>query len=478
MTAEYDNMSKWHAVRSKRIFQVVQYNWIIFPVATVITYNLFFLLFNNPELPFFHIPTDSSLTFTRDTILWMVLALPNRPMGLLSFFGAWWPCRPFRLNNQPVKRSFNRLLICLVTRGDQQEIVERSVAAIQDLYKKVDDRVSLHVLCEEEYAGRFHGIFRDHVFIHGVPSSYKPRKAKYKARALEWFRIDRKIQDDDWVLYLDEETMIDEYTVKTCVEFISKQDSVDLGTGVIHYNGHNYWGAVIPQIGDINRVTDDYGRCQFQANAVQKASLGIHGAFLIASGKVQNAVTWETDCVTEDYWFLLGAMKRGFRIGWVPAIARELSPATIHDFVRQRRRWYSGILTIGELDGLFLLYSWLWCLLGPLYCFYCLVTERSITAVPWWLIHSFTSMCVSRQGMAPVPLWFFRVIVFEMAQYTVYTTLSLFLQDWDAGIPWTSMIYTQILCNVLRPFVNLADGYAVLTTFLSPEKEFFVIRKK
>lgn len=104
------------------------------------------------------------------------------------------------------------------------------MAAIQDLYKKVDDRVSFHVLCEEEYAERFHGIFRDHVFIHGVPSSYKPRKAKYKARALEWFRIDRKIQDDDWVLYLDEETMIDEYTVKTCVEFISKQDSVDLGT--------------------------------------------------------------------------------------------------------------------------------------------------------------------------------------------------------------------------------------------------------
>lgn len=39
---------------------------------------------------------------------------------------------------------------------------------------------------------------------------------------------------------------------------------------------------------------------------MQKASLGIHGAFLLASGKVQNAVTWETDCVTEDYWFLLG----------------------------------------------------------------------------------------------------------------------------------------------------------------------------
>lgn len=161
----------------------------------------------------------------------------------------------------------------------------------------------------------FQGTYEDHVKIHGVPSSYTPRVARHKARSLEWFRVNMRLQDDDWVLHIDEETVIDEYLIRKCIEIITKQDHDEIGTGVIHYNIEGYWSSIVPTIGDLSRVQDDWGRCQWFANCPHRAALGIHGSFFLSSGKAENAVTWQTAHLTEDYWFLLGAMKKGFRIG-------------------------------------------------------------------------------------------------------------------------------------------------------------------
>jgi hypothetical protein len=40
-------------------------------------------------------------------------------------------------------------------------------------------------------------------------------------------------------------------------------------------------------------------------NYFQNAALGVHGAVVLLSGMLENAITWETDSVTEDYWFFL-----------------------------------------------------------------------------------------------------------------------------------------------------------------------------
>ncbi|KAJ5640025.1 uncharacterized protein N7484_007887 [Penicillium longicatenatum] len=40
------------------------------------------------------------------------------------------------------------------------------------------------------------------------------------------------------------------------------------------------------------------------------------------------------------------AARRGFKFGWIHAIAREQAPVNLYDLVNQRRRWYSGIMSI------------------------------------------------------------------------------------------------------------------------------------
>ena len=98
---------------------------------------------------------------------------------------------------------------------------------------------------------------------------------------------------------------------------------------------------------------------------MHNAALGIHGAHMLVRGTVENANTWETDILTEDYWFLLQAVNNGYRIGWLPAVAREISPATAVDYIKQRKRWFSGIRQLDHPMGRVALFSWMWQMLEP-----------------------------------------------------------------------------------------------------------------
>ncbi|KAL9051712.1 MAG: hypothetical protein Q9162_005862 [Coniocarpon cinnabarinum] len=351
--------------RSKKVFQIAQYNWLTLPIATAVVFSLAYHYCKEENGGY--VVIDHSKLWTTETLLFTVLVLPGQFFWVFGFLGCFVPVRPYRNSQQPVKRSFNRLLVCLVTRGDQKEIVRRSVTSMQDMIKEHSDRISLHIVTEERNAGHFYGLFEDHVRIHAVPADYRALKAKYKARSLEWFRLNMPVNDDDWVLHLDEESIMDDHGIEACLDFMTRQTETDIGTGVIHYNSDKnaYWSNTLLTLGDIGRVHQDWGRLLLQTTLMHNAALGIHGAFMLVRGAVENAATWETDILTEDYWFLLQAMKHGHRIGWVPGICREISPATLTDYVKQRRRWFSGIRQIDHLMGRFVLFSWSWIVFKP-----------------------------------------------------------------------------------------------------------------
>jgi hypothetical protein len=90
----------------------------------------------------------------------------------------------------------------------------------------LDPRIKLCIVTDEPNDVLFKGLAVDVV---ATPDAFKPLKARYKARALEWFRLASKLHDDDWVLHLDEETIIDEHTVKSCIQFIEQEREYDLG---------------------------------------------------------------------------------------------------------------------------------------------------------------------------------------------------------------------------------------------------------
>lgn len=86
---------------------------------------------------------------------------------------------------------------------------------------KTSAKITFHVVLDSN-VDSFQGLLPSFVDILKVPQSFQPKLAKYKGRALEWCRQHWKLSDSDWVLHLDEETQIDEYLVKACLDFIER----------------------------------------------------------------------------------------------------------------------------------------------------------------------------------------------------------------------------------------------------------------
>ncbi|KAG6356234.1 hypothetical protein INS49_015621 [Diaporthe citri] len=155
-----------------------------------------------------------------------------------------------------------------------------------------------------------------------VPASFTRPRARYKARALEYFRIAANLQPDDWILHLDEETMIDASVLEACTNFIAHETNFDIGQGFVFYNSSGFWANWLLTVADLTRIVDDMGKLFFQSFVVHRPYWGLRGSFLLLSGAVENEVGWDTDCLTEDY-----------------------------DFSWRRRRWYQGVWTSGILWG-------------------------------------------------------------------------------------------------------------------------------
>lgn len=100
-----------------------------------------------------------------------------------------------------------------------QQTVLKSVKMWQSCKHYTD--VSFYVVLDSAQ-GYLEDLLPSFVTVVKVPGSFQPAHAKYKGRALEWFRRHLKLSENDWVLHLDEETEIDEYLVKACLDFIER----------------------------------------------------------------------------------------------------------------------------------------------------------------------------------------------------------------------------------------------------------------
>lgn len=86
----------------------------------------------------------------------------------------------------------------------------------------IDKRVTFHVTLDGEVPAALQKGIPEFVEMVVVPPSFTAHKARYKARALEYFRRTARLLDDDWVLHLDEETQIDAFAVRACIDFIER----------------------------------------------------------------------------------------------------------------------------------------------------------------------------------------------------------------------------------------------------------------
>ena len=448
--------TEWHAdlsndkkaQRTAWLLRLNSYMWILH-LCMIIGLSALWLLAN----PFGRWG-DEVITFNSLwRILW-ILSLPYCFITLLGFATPRIAHDKIYFNTKPVRRNYIRnFYIAVVTKGSNESAVRRGYETLSKLVD-LHPSVQLVVLTDEPHA------YPD---LNNVvcPKSFKSAlgKAKHKARALEYFRITKDVDEYDWILHMDEESTIDAESLRRCFEFI-RYETHHIGQGIITYNAHGYWSNWLFTVVDAIRVGDDLARFNMQYTWFKRPVFGVHGSFLLTNGQVEKETTWDHGSLAEDFEFSHAAWRNGFTFGPIHGIVREQSPTSIMDVMKQRRRWYLGIR---EIKGVYYLPQIM-----------CRMWTSGIFCLTVTIINIPLSVVVDP---APSPFWLSLISVFSFGcLYWIYLWGIIF-QELDYGTPWYMGIVHLIATVPLQLASSIIEAAALIYAMSDETKEFQVIKK-
>ncbi|TRY73453.1 hypothetical protein TCAL_07901 [Tigriopus californicus] len=192
-----------------------------------------------------------------------------------------------------------------------------------------------------------------------VPSSYTTKSgALNKSRALQYCLEDdvNILGDDDWIIHLDEETLLTESSVKGILNFIN-EGKHDFGQGLITYAStpvhfRSWWKSFqnrICTVADSFRVADDLGKIRFQFKTFHAPIFGWKGSYVVTKLGAERKITFDNGpegSKAEDAFFAMLAMDAGLTFDFIEGEMHEKSPFTFSDFFKQRKRWMQGIYMV------------------------------------------------------------------------------------------------------------------------------------
>ena len=183
-----------------------------------------------------------------------------------------------------------------------------------------------------------------------VPREYvTPNNSRFKARALHYALLHSQISDTTWIVHLDEETQPTQSAIKGICKFIWQEEAsgrLRIGQGALLY--HREWERhPFLTLADNVRTGDDFARFYLQ-HRLGITLFGLHGSFIAVRNDVQKA-TGGFDFgprgdITEDAFWAIKAMQDGQRCAWIDGYLEEQSCLSVLDFLRQRRRWFHGLV--------------------------------------------------------------------------------------------------------------------------------------
>ncbi|KAI8180803.1 Beta-1,4-mannosyltransferase bre-3 [Colletotrichum sp. SAR 10_75] len=400
--------------RKELYHTIIKYNYCVFPISLGLTFCL----------------------------LWKLAYVTNRYQNAVAVDNQW---------NWATILQTSLLFFGLLA---QMPPATRAWAPMQNI-----PGVRFHVLLDDETKEvEFRQALPSFVQIIVVPSAFTPSKAKYKARALEYYRRNQQLGSGDWVLHLDEESMIDEAVMEACINSITKSD-IDMFMGTLHYNDVNHWKNGFLSTAETLRSQEDFGKFSFSVRMRNKPMLGwMHGSWILINGAVENATTWDTDCQAEDFWFAYNSSAKGYKFGWIWDPVHEQPNEKFQDFWKQRRRWYTGILSIPSV----------------------IVQISLVVSVIGELVYWIGPIYTQLGGSFIIPKWLF---IWGLWHFTVDThslLVASFMSDLTApeGVTWLQTVQHAIQTVLLAPIVRLVQVSALVTCIFNPAKGFAIVSKK
>ncbi|XP_014300315.1 beta-1,4-mannosyltransferase egh [Microplitis demolitor] len=277
-----------------------------------------------------------------------LLTLLALPQTLFNFLGLIiYNAFPDKvtLKGSPLLAPF--INIRVVTRGDYPQLVKTNVT--RNLNKCIDaglENFQIEVVSDKPIGLMSHRRIRELV----VPSEYRTKSgALFKARALQYCLEDgvNELADHDWIVHLDEETLLTENSIHGILNFVL-DGKHPFGQGLITYANENVvnW---ITTMADSFRVADDMGKLRFQFFMFHRPLFSMKGSYVVTQTGAEKHVSFDNGLdgsIAEDCFFALKAYSLGYTFNFIEGEMWEKSPFTISDFIQQRKRWIQGIYLV------------------------------------------------------------------------------------------------------------------------------------
>jgi egghead protein (zeste-white 4 protein) len=232
---------------------------------------------------------------------------------------------PPELHNSPLLAP--KIRIRVVTRGDYPDLVRANVKRNLETCAKVGlNNFQIEIVTDKpiHLSGLSAMMVREVV----VPSDYRTKTgALYKSRALQ-YAIEPDVNQlaaEDYIVHLDEETLLTENSVRGILNFVSSNE-YDIGQGLITYANETIVNH-ITTLADSMRVGVDLGCLRFCLKKLNRPPFLFKGSFVVCRAGCEFEVTFDNGragSIAEDTYFAMLAMSKNKKFGWVEGLFYKL----------------------------------------------------------------------------------------------------------------------------------------------------------
>lgn len=405
-------------------------------------------------------------TFWEQIVWWLSFAwvLPM-PGAMMNLIGMVMYRRPL---NKPINGRCDVLVsFRIVTRGQDSATVRATVRNVRREMAKTP----LFPYRIEIVTDAFVDLAGDQspdVVQLVVPPTYETSNGSlYKARALHYALEASDVPDGAWLMHLDEESHISRSLVVGIRSAVLEEERAGthrIGQGAILYHRH-LGEKLFLTLADSVRTGDDVGRYHFQQR-MGITLFGLHGSFILVRNSVEKEVGFDfglIGSITEDAYWALRQMENGRRSRWVDGYLVEQGTQTVPDFIKQRRRWFVGLILVSLGSPVSIRYR----------------IALALSTIAWsaaWIGILPTYLNFST-GVA-TPLWVQLGGNAVLATYVVTYVLGLKINlDHHRRVGWRRAALLYTLQVVLIPVFQVIEGAGTLSGLLKPGLGFHVIQK-
>lgn len=296
-----------------------------------------------------------------------------------------------------------------------------------------------------------------------VPDHYQtPNRSKFKARALHYACEFSLLPGDTWIVHLDEESQITSSVIKGVAKMVSQCEASGnierIGQGMILYH-RNWRKHPFLTLADMRRTGDDLGHF-FLQHSLGYTIFGLHGSFVVVRQDAEARIGFDVGpqgSITEDAWWVLLAIERGYRTMWCDGYLEEQATQGLMDFLKQRRRWYVGLWKVG-----------LFCPVKIRHRVLLMLNTLSWVVLPLYLPCSFAYLGLSFafEKQIPLPIRLATNLIFSTTTLVYLSGLVINMRE--HGTPWWRGIFWISLELILLPVFFLMEVASIVLVFLSP----------